>query len=180
MAQLTSSKNVARMMLTSFSSLGLLSCLMLWIITVSMEVRCHYYPPFQENAVHLFAVRGVVGFRYELGEYNNVNSGWQAWRGKFILDSDRVLGDAYYGDKWGVSHRDRFYGVTSVYVPVYLLMLIFSLLPIQAILNSLRNKKRARLGRCITCNYDLTGLHENRCPECSTEFDPKLLNSRTG
>ena len=26
--------------------------------------------------------------------------------------------------------------------------------------------------RCLTCDYDLRGLSENRCPECGREFDP--------
>ncbi|MBN1510852.1 MAG: hypothetical protein JXB13_02465 [Phycisphaerae bacterium] len=34
-------------------------------------------------------------------------------------------------------------------------------------------KTRAhRPGTCAECGYDLTGLSENRCPECATPFDP--------
>ncbi|UCG34058.1 MAG: hypothetical protein JSU68_05360 [Phycisphaerales bacterium] len=29
--------------------------------------------------------------------------------------------------------------------------------------------------RCLVCDYNVTGLRENRCPECGTEFDPDLL-----
>jgi hypothetical protein len=29
--------------------------------------------------------------------------------------------------------------------------------------------------RCLVCDYNVTGLSENRCPECGTEFDPDLL-----
>ena len=28
---------------------------------------------------------------------------------------------------------------------------------------------------CPRCDYSLTGLRENRCPECGGEFDPDLL-----
>jgi len=31
--------------------------------------------------------------------------------------------------------------------------------------------------RCLSCNYDLRNLPENRCPECGREFDP--ANPRT-
>lgn len=30
---------------------------------------------------------------------------------------------------------------------------------------------------CPTCGYNLTGLPENRCPECGTRFDPRILRS---
>jgi hypothetical protein len=29
--------------------------------------------------------------------------------------------------------------------------------------------------RCQECGYNVTGLTDNRCPECGTEFDPDLL-----
>ena len=28
---------------------------------------------------------------------------------------------------------------------------------------------------CSNCDYNLSGLHENRCPECGTTFDPAEL-----
>jgi hypothetical protein len=31
--------------------------------------------------------------------------------------------------------------------------------------------------RCPACDYDLTGLHEHRCPECGAGFDPVALRS---
>ena len=35
----------------------------------------------------------------------------------------------------------------------------------------LRRFRRRRKGLCLTCGYNLTGLTENRCPECATEFE---------
>ncbi|NLX22235.1 MAG: hypothetical protein GXY55_11300 [Phycisphaerae bacterium] len=29
--------------------------------------------------------------------------------------------------------------------------------------------------RCLNCDYNLTGLADNRCPECNTPFDPDLM-----
>jgi hypothetical protein len=34
-------------------------------------------------------------------------------------------------------------------------------------------------GVCARCGYSLFGLHEPRCPECGTSFDPKLLLTLT-
>jgi len=31
---------------------------------------------------------------------------------------------------------------------------------------------------CPTCEYPLTGLPENRCPECGTTFDPAELRRK--
>ncbi len=38
-----------------------------------------------------------------------------------------------------------------------------------------RSRKRAMLGLCVKCGYDLRGLTEARCPECNTSFDERLL-----
>lgn len=34
--------------------------------------------------------------------------------------------------------------------------------------------------RCPACDYNLTGLPQNRCPECGNEFDPHELASLLG
>ena len=34
-----------------------------------------------------------------------------------------------------------------------------------------RRRKRKKLGLCLKCGYNLTGLNELRCPECNTPFE---------
>ena len=34
---------------------------------------------------------------------------------------------------------------------------------------------RRKLGLCVKCGYNLKGLTEPRCPECSTSFEERLL-----
>ena len=38
-----------------------------------------------------------------------------------------------------------------------------------------RRRERLKAGLCGTCGYNLSGLTEPRCPECSTAFDPTTL-----
>ena len=37
--------------------------------------------------------------------------------------------------------------------------------------------RRAKLGLCIACGYNLRGLPKPRCPECGTGFRPDLTNA---
>ncbi len=40
-----------------------------------------------------------------------------------------------------------------------------------------RRRKRKKLGLCLKCGYNLTGLTEPRCPECNTQFDEQLMKN---
>jgi len=40
---------------------------------------------------------------------------------------------------------------------------------------SVRREREEFVPRCAKCGYNLTGLTENRCPECGTPFDPDAL-----
>ena len=56
--------------------------------------------------------------------------------------------------------------------PLIPLFLLFAAYPFIAFIRGpLRRYRRRRKGLCVTCGYDLTGLPENRCPECGTEFE---------
>ncbi len=44
----------------------------------------------------------------------------------------------------------------------------------------LRRWRRERMGLCVKCAYNLTGLTEPRCPECGTEFDPSTVPRAVG
>jgi hypothetical protein len=60
----------------------------------------------------------------------------------------------------------RFEGGTwTVWLPHWLLMLFFSLMPVQAWMTRWRDKRRKQRGLCATCGYDLRGSID-RCPEC--------------
>ena len=63
-------------------------------------------------------------------------------------------------------------------VHLWLLFVLFAVYPAIAFVRGpLRRRRRRRLGLCLECGYNLRGLTESRCPECSTEFDPSTLAS---
>jgi hypothetical protein len=65
-------------------------------------------------------------------------------------------------------------------VRAWVLVLVFSAYPLNALYRGpLRRWRRRRRGLCHKCGYNLRGLTESRCPECSTEFDPSTLASPT-
>ncbi len=52
-------------------------------------------------------------------------------------------------------------------LPLYLLFLLFAILPAHGLLLIRRLRARLRSGLCVKCGYDLRASKE-RCPECGT------------
>ena len=67
--------------------------------------------------------------------------------------------------------------VRSVYIDMFawLPLIVFSAWPILSLALLLRRRwrthRRRKLGLCVKCGYNLTGLTSPRCPECGTGFD---------
>ena len=60
----------------------------------------------------------------------------------------------------------------SVNMPLWIPTILFgSLFTYWYALPLHRCYKRKKLGLCVECGYDLTGLTELRCPECNTSFE---------
>ncbi len=57
--------------------------------------------------------------------------------------------------------------VFPLWIPLFVFAVLLSYLlrPIH------RRRKRKKLGLCLKCEYNLTGLTEPRCPECNTPFE---------
>ena len=64
--------------------------------------------------------------------------------------------------------RPRYLGI-----PLWIPAGGFAVLFAQAYLPMRRRRKRVKLGQCIECGYNLTGLPEPRCPECGQPFEGK-------
>jgi hypothetical protein len=52
-----------------------------------------------------------------------------------------------------------------LFLPCWLLVLVFAVLPVSWCRSELRRRRRAKVGLCPKCGYDLCAT-PNRCPEC--------------
>lgn len=105
------------------------------------------------------------------------------WRGELmvrVFSVEPIVGDAQQTDGWGFMGLS-FYRMThvtgyssSVTCPMWLLMVIFGILPIREGIRLMRVRtlqRRIAAGQCIQCGYDLRGSTD-RCPECGTATVP--------
>jgi len=77
------------------------------------------------------------------------------------------------GPEWG-HPDDKLQGVGServparcIFLPYWVLMLLFLTAPTRLVAAELRRWQRVREGRCVVCGYDLRATPD-RCPECGT------------
>jgi len=129
--------------------------------------------------------------------WQGVNAGWRLQRGGVFLanggyGSDLVLGvGAWPRPRWDASRSAEFGGFgycsgqshARVWAPFWFPVVVFAAYPCFILV---RRRLRERIvlerqlrGLCVECGYDLTGLQEPRCPECSTVIPAKTLTART-
>ncbi|CAN5395265.1 hypothetical protein BH09PLA1_BH09PLA1_37340 [soil metagenome] len=58
--------------------------------------------------------------------------------------------------------------IWDVRIPYWLILLATGVMPVNWFRSTRTRKRRARLGQCAACGYDLRATPE-RCPECGTE-----------
>ncbi len=67
----------------------------------------------------------------------------------------------------GLEHRfDRFTSIESIRVPTWMLVAVFSLLPLWREGRRYAKRRRSRANLCVECGYNLTGNTTGVCPEC--------------
>ena len=61
-------------------------------------------------------------------------------------------------------------GCYSICIPLWILTALLIIAPV-GFMRSNHRRARRKAGLCVTCGYNLQGLTEPRCPECSTPFE---------
>jgi hypothetical protein len=96
------------------------------------------------------------------------------------LSTAHAVGFERAGLGWQHSQRNWNRGTTSdertLLLPCWLLVLAFAVLPAARCRSELRRRRRAKIGHCPQCGYDLRATPEkggallDRCPECGHEM----------
>ena len=81
--------------------------------------------------------------------------------GKYRVPMDKLLGFTYWNGTTAGRH-----GFTSLGIPHWFLTLIFAILPPIWLFKWRKRRRLARVGKCPSCGYDLTGNESGVCPEC--------------
>ncbi|HVT89441.1 MAG TPA: hypothetical protein VHD56_11355 [Tepidisphaeraceae bacterium] len=120
------------------------------------------------------------GTEEEFGHFSS-NSVWcvgVTWGEAYFEGGNRTYAQQYWF--WEHSKPPRVFGETlggfdyqksvghyRVLIPLWVLWLFASILPICWLLKAYRTWKRIVEGRCLACGYDLRATPD-RCPECGT------------
>jgi hypothetical protein len=102
--------------------------------------------------------------------YHNLSGSWHShewvW-GRFgiVVYPDLIAGTQQLSTPYPM--------VLSLYLPYWLIILLFAVLPSAWTLNRLRTRKND-LNLCGTCSYSLTGNTSGICPECGTPVPKEI------
>lgn len=98
-------------------------------------------------------------------------------RGLSVASDLRLLRPRF---SWlGLEHAtDSSFGTESIRVPTWMLVVVFSLLPLWRESRRYAKRRRSRANLCIECGYNLTGNTSGTCPECGTKVPVTSIASR--
>lgn len=70
-------------------------------------------------------------------------------------------------NQWTLPPFSSLTSFQEINLPIWLVSILFGFWPFSVWRGNRRRAKRAKLGQCLECGYDLRGT-PNRCPECGT------------
>ncbi|HZL36674.1 MAG TPA: hypothetical protein VFC78_15245 [Tepidisphaeraceae bacterium] len=150
---------------------------------------------FNHMWTNLSLYRGCIGYLRTDSRSNlsvGVNGEWSKIRLRRLplnqLDSPVAL---KYANGWGFGYKNLTYleapqyynAVSETYrglvVPLWLPLLLLSILPIIQFRKYARRKRQSRDGCCLSCGYDLRASPD-RCPECGRQTHPAKRKPEAG
>lgn len=115
--------------------------------------------------------RGVAEVRTEQSHLSHIDVPTIAVTRELMEPSD-LRDDLYPGAQsvgLGFGYSYNYAILQSIYIaPIWSFALLTALLPAIRLICNIRQRRRARSGRCAQCAYDLTGNTSGVCPECGT------------
>lgn len=145
---------MVRRFVAMFSATGVMISVTLWVLSYAQPVFRFHHP-------HTFIVRyGCIaaGHAYFVG---------LGHIGPADIGPDRTPWVPYANFHGGSGGSLEFHWL--VWIPLWIPTLLSSLIAWRSAWPLLRRRRRAKLGLCLCCGYDLRGSI-NRCPECGREF----------
>lgn len=137
-----------------------------WIGTDSLNYRGN----FDQWILSIYS--GGIGVTHWAGFETRPREGW--W-----LDSHKAWPTEWKPFNYALGSGIGTTGIRYFYIEVadWVLLLIFSVLPVVWLVIRLRSLKA--VGLCATCGYDLRGTAEGRaCSECGAAMTPATLNTK--
>ena len=112
-----------------------------WISHIEMKCACHGMRTCPNPGPTELTLTGFGGFYLTQGRSDHPEEGWPSTTSKGLR------------------------------TPVWFLPVAFSAYPVFVAIRGAMVRRRREAPLCLECGYNLTGLPENRCPECGTPFE---------
>lgn len=124
--------------------------------------------PFKKERIDVWTESGFVGVSLVSAPADRV-SHWS--RGSRVRSFSNKMRNTFhpFSVQQGVTFADGNWVLRrSVMVPLWALLLVFSIPPMLSVLFGFLRLRRRRGHVCFKCTYDLTGNTSGACPECGT------------
>ena len=154
-----------RKLLTILSLIGLLLSIGLWGLSY-LNVA---YVSSRRKTNSVRVANGLLRVSQSMLIYKEPDPSWTGLHSSGFTGFHTSWTPSYSCDK-----NSRF-GYWRLAIPFWIPTSLFSIILLPPLVQSYRRRSRRKNGLCENCGYNLKGLTEQRCPECGTTFDEKML-----